>query len=713
MSAYIAHIDDEGREQPLLEHLQNVGDLAREFAAGFAPEIAREIGKAHDLGKYSEDFQRRIRGVNISVDHSTAGGQYFLKRKNLSKVDVLAAFCVMGHHAGLPDGGALRGSGNDGTLLMRNDRQIPDYGAYKNDGLSLSDGLAHYAELIKGWSNFERSVLTRMLFSALTDADWLDTEAFMKKGKVDRKTGAGADKFWPEFEKQIYGFLNPPEDAIQINKMRSKILNQCLSAAKRNDNLFSLTAPTGSGKTIASLAFALKRAQLKGHKRVIYVVPYNTIIEQNAKVIESYLGDENVLQHHSNIDYETDESDRNLKKKLATENWDYPVIVTSSVQFYESMFASSPSACRKLHNIVNSVIIFDEAQLIPQAYLKPCAAAIKALTQRFNCTAVLATATQMDLKDYMGEPYEMVENVEEVFNEFKRTKIEICETAFTNEDLCAKLGEMEQVLCIVNTRRRAQVLFSQLNEEGSFHLSTTMSPVDRSAKLEEIKSRLTKGLPCRVISTSLIEAGVDISFPKVFREIAGLDSVIQSAGRCNREGKLKYEQSTVTVFKFNDGAIPNSIKVGVSAFGNITKNRDNDLLSASVIKKYFALLFKQAGESRLDAKNILKDLEGSVNCLYPFKTISKEFKIIEDSSKTIYVLPDGELKTELEKGFRTRAMLRKLGQYGVSVYQKDYDRLKKEGKVFELDEQISLFPIEFYDNGVGVKLSYDADYWVA
>ena len=342
----------------------------------------------------------------------------------------------------------------------------------------------------------------------------------------------------------------------ELNTQRCAILRRCMERGQDSQQmpgLYPLTVPTGGGKTVASLAFALHHAKTHGLERVIYVIPYTSIIEQTADQFRKILGAENVLEHHSGVTYETQDEATPETQRLAraTENWDMPVVVTTAVQFFESIYSNRSSKCRKLHNLAKSVIIFDEAQMLPIPYLRPCVSAIAQLIGHFHATAVLCTATQPALNP--------------LFAEFLpgRTATELCpagtcdETIFRRvtfqkeidrpiswETVAEMLTQLPQVLCIVNTRKRAQQVYERLPEEGRFHLSTLMIPTDREETLNVIRARLRNGQVCRVVSTSLVEAGVDVDFPSVWRELAGLDSILQAAGRCNREGKRSAAESS-------------------------------------------------------------------------------------------------------------------------------------------------------------------------
>jgi len=699
---YIAHYDHrKNRSHFLLEHLNCTAKLAGEFAQRFrSGQLANAIAQVHDLGKYSERCQRRIRGENITVDHSTPGGQLIWQENN-SFLGMIAAYCIMGHHGGLPDGGGSYNSPDDPTLCGRRTRTTEDCSAFKSE---LNLPLLEPPEMnIR--DGFSAAFLIRMLFSSLVDADYLDTEEFYL-GKNCRKQEAIMPELLNRFMHYIEAFLNPKEEVSELNMRRTELLKNCLATAKDASGLFTLTAPTGSGKTIASLAFALNHNK----DRIIYVVPYNTIIEQNAKVFEDILGKENVLQHHFNIQYD-DESEESSRKRLASENWDYPVIVTSSVQFFQSLFHSRPSVCRKLHNIANSVLIFDEAQMIPIPHLIPCVRGIRELIENYECSAVLATATQSALDDkFEGlKVREITKNPRELYSYLRRTNIKFIYDAFTEDDFVERIRNHERVLCIVNTRRTAHDLFiklSGLHSEGIYHLSTYMYPEHRSRVLNEIRQRLKNKLSCRVISTSLVEAGVDIDFPYVYREEAGLDSIIQAAGRCNREGTLNPSEATVYVFKFAGAKPPPSMVQNIAAAEIAVRGRE-DMASLDAIKTYFEQLFYIKGDEALDVKNVVRKLnENLKSFLFPFREIANDFKLIEEDTQTVYVLTDRpELAERVCNGEQSRDLFRQLTQYGLSLYPSHVRELYSLGAVTRPSEysEILLLSDSYYDKNCGVS----------
>jgi CRISPR-associated endonuclease/helicase Cas3 len=517
-----------------------------------------------------------------------------------SMLGVLAAYCVAGHHGGLPNGGnrkQARSDLGDTSLFGRLTRGVEDYQHYKNETVVP---LLERPAVSKNWKDgFDAAFFVRMVFSALVDADRLNTEDFYHHGNAPRggfeDVNALFSKLYDTAEKFLKAEKTDNSNEI-LRQVRNTLLKDCLSRAESPKGLFKLTAPTGSGKTISSLAFALKHASTHGMKRVIYIVPYNTIIEQNAAVFEDILGARNVLRHNSDVQYDDDDENiETMNKKFSAENWDFPVIVTSSVQFFESLFSNKPSACRKLHNIAGSVLVFDEAQMIPVPYLFPCVRAVETLVTQYGCSAVLATATQSAIDPYFKRiaPVEISSNPTESYKSLKRTEISIIDEPLDDENLTVRLLQSKSVLCVVNTRVHAQELFQKLRAsapEGSFHLSTTMYPAHRKRVLAEIRNRLKNKQPCRVVSTSLVEAGVDLDFETVYREQAGLDSIIQAAGRCNREGRRAAGNSIVYVFTSAEHKPPRMILPNIGAYSQIA-GKFADLAGLDAIKAYFTQLF--------------------------------------------------------------------------------------------------------------------------
>ena len=384
---------------------------------------------------------------------------------------------------------------------------------------------------------------------------------------------------------------------------------------------------------------------------------------------------------------------------MATENWDAPIIVTTNVQFFESLFSNRTSKCRKLHNIANSVIIFDEAQMIPTEFLKPCVAAINELTKHYNCTAVLCTATQPSLeKLFDGQQMkEICRNVEENYSFFRRTEIKVLEEKITADELVARLKNNRQVLCIVNKKKTAEKIFENLKDAGNiFYLSTNLCPVHRIQILTQIKKCLEENQACRVVSTSLVEAGVDLDFPCVYREISGLDSIIQAAGRCNREGKFHATESLTYVFKLSDEKMLSRQNLRVNATNLVCEKYFSEINSPPAIKFYFDYLHKLAGNN-LDKKEILEKLCKDLK----FKEIAEKFKLIEEDTKAVLVPYDEvarEIAQKILRGEISRALLRKAGKYIVNVYGETFKEMLTAQNIKMRDESLAMLSeINLYD----------------
>ena len=736
-SAYLGHLDEEtGREQLLRDHLTGVAELAGRFAAAFGEEaMGRLLGLHHDIGKYSKEFQEYLRADEEEkkrrrgrIDHSTAGAQEIVKlgqgtgqgkSSRLSKgMAHVMAFCIAGHHGGIPNQGTPATTDEEGPLLRRlKRRNLPDYRAYHEakleDVLPASRLLEQVAR-----APFSAMLYTRMLFSCLVDADFLDTEDFMSAGNVEREGFASMETLLERLQKSLEEKFSKPKTEkekqkrqLPINEKRSALLAQSIAAGKEaKGNLYRLTIPTGGGKTISSLAFALHYAAhaKRKRKRIIYVIPYTSIIEQNAAVFRDLLDPDSVVEHHQNVDYD-DVQDMDMnRKRLATENWDAPVIVTTNVQFFESLFSNRPSKCRKLHNLAESIVIFDEAQMIPLDYLRPSLAAIEALVRHYDCTAVLCTAPQPPLGQFFPadlQPIEICPALVENADFFRRTTIRLREEAMTEESLAAELAAQERVLCIVNVKKTAQRIFDLLGEqEGTYHLSTNLYPVHREQVLEEIRERLKDGKPCRVISTSLVEAGVDLDFPCVLREINGLDSIVQAAGRCNREGRRLAEESVVHVFSLEK--LARNAQLSAEITKNVARSFAEDLASPEAIRRYFEELYDLSGKNRLDKKGVLGQ-----SGKFAFADIADDVRLIEDRTKPIFIPQSEEgqaLLARLERGERSRALMRKVGRYIVTVYtgytEAPFEQLAAQGRIRMLDENLAvLVDMAVYDSEKGLS----------
>ncbi len=725
---FFAHTKDGADKvdwQKLIDHLNNTASLAAEMGkdAGIS-ELARVAGLAHDLGKYSQAFQRRLEGSKQRVDHATAGAQEIWKLYGQKQKwqTLMLAYAIAGHHGGLPDYGSLTDMSGEGTLLARvnpEKTKLQDYSIYKTE-LDLSE-LTLPALTLKRTKNmgFSCSFLTRMLYSILVDADWLETETFVGSGAKPRGGYESIETLAGRFNEALCQFDRPQS---AINQKRTETLSACREKAESPQGIFTLTVPTGGGKTLASMAFALNHAARHGLKRVIYVIPFTSIIEQNAAVFKDYLGEENVLEHHSNFDWEQlkrrekaenrdDETNQVAEKlKLAAENWDIPIVVTTNVQFFESLFASKKSRCRKLHNLAKSVIIFDEAQTLPRDFMQPCMLAVQELVLNYAASVVFCTATQPLLKQFMPEMPEFTElapNPPGLFEFYKRVQVHQAGT-LTDDELLERLNTQQQALCIVNTRKHAKGLFDKLSGDGCFHLSTLMCPAHRKQVLLEVRKRLNRGQPCRVVSTQVMEAGIDVDFPVGYRALAGLDSVIQAAGRVNREGKnpgggemFVFEPETEFIKR-----TPTFIKQTGDAARSVMREQASDPTSIQAIQAYFNLLFALQDKKAFDAKEILPCLDRSDG--FDFQTAAEKFKLIDNNTVAVIIPYDDEARMLVERlPFvpHPTGILRQLQNYTVNIYENEFNSLNAQGLIeMAADAYAVLKDMSCYNENTGIIL---------
>lgn len=615
---------NESHWQLLRDHLSNVAKLAGRYAipSGFAEEAAL-AGWLHDLGKYSQRFQDRLHDSRVhGINHWSVGTAAAFGHRSLA-----AAFAIEGHHTGMP---SLTENDIETGLECLKERLLKLHDLRKIleiNGFSetLRDLLARHAAdnptlpagpYDSAQRDFATALRTRMLFSCLVDADFLDTEThFDPTQNLLRDPPSLAPSRALEI---LLANLNVRSDAGPVNQLRRQLLADCLAGAAKPPGLFSLTAPTGSGKTLAGLAFALAHAKAHGHRRVIVVIPYTSIIEQTAGIYRDLFEDEfglhYVLEHHSAVaprerkeDVGPDaENERLRRARLAAENWDAPLIVTTSVQFFESLFGHKPSLCRKLHNIAQSVVLFDEVQTLPLKLVPSLLSTVNLLVRTYGVTAVFGTATQPAFSAAAAaieggwSPVEISSQPRAMAEQLRRTRITRRFDAqnITWPELAEELSIHPQVLCVVNLKRHARELFRALRSDSNsaFHLSASMCPAHRGKKLAAIRRRLSAGEPCRLVSTQLIEAGVDVDFPRVYRALGPLDSIIQTAGRCNREGRMT-EPGEVIVFRPVDNAKPKGAYAQASAVTEsfLTENPESDLHLPETYTAYFGRLYGTIG----------------------------------------------------------------------------------------------------------------------
>ena len=697
MEQYFAHKTDDNRFQTITDHAQGTEKLAAEFAEsfGFAYE-AGIAGRFHDVGKYSRTFQRRLAGSNEKYEHSSAGMYLFLNRALSGSAgiyaDMLAAHMLAGHHSGLPDTGNKNDTELEATLFGKKRRRETagiDFEAYKNELGELPTLNELPPEFLPSkkcpdrWFSYQ--FLGRMLFSSLVDADFLDTERFMSDGNVVRDGGEDFERLIEKFDR--YMAENFKGKTGKLNENRAQILESCRKAADQNKGIYRLTVPTGGGKTLSSMAFALGHLKKHGMKRIIYVIPYVSIIKQTVAKFEEIFGKDNVLGHYSTADYSTDENGERSAAELASENWDKPIIVTTNVQFFESLFSNRTSSCRKLHNIADSVLIFDEAQMLPVGLLRPCLRSIAELVKNYRATALLCTATQPALESLLADNSvtagEICPDVERMYSDFARVRYEKLGKV-SDDELCERLSEAGSALCVMNSRKGVRTIYERLRGEGVYHLSTYMTPEHLGETIKIIRQRLADKKRCTVISTSLIEAGVDVDFPTVFHENAGLDSIIQAGGRCNREGKNPLSESVVCIFS-RDEAQPRFDEV--KSITNRVSELYDDISSPEAIHEYFKRLYRTnplEKSDRLDKKDILGLIthrSGADRGALPYQEIASKFNYIEKEQKLV-LIPDAnnvELCDDVRSGRLSRHDLREITRYSVGVYQYEFEQLKDSG----------------------------------
>ncbi|WP_271195891.1 CRISPR-associated endonuclease Cas3'' [Azotobacter vinelandii] len=685
---------DKSDWQPLAEHLKSVGHLAAEKAGIFGgQQLAGIAGLLHDLGKYTDEFQRRISGDLIRVDHATRGAMLAVER--YGALGRLLAYGIAGHHSGLANG---RDPGECSTLEERlKGQSLPALLDQWQNEIQLP-AMSELGPLpikpVRERQVFQLAFLARMLFSCLVDADFLDTEAYYDRIE-QRPSRRSARPSLPHLQQALNVHLAGFRADSPVNRIRADILGHVRQQAVQEPGLFSLTVPTGGGKTLASLAFALDHAIRHGLRRIIYVIPFTSIVEQNAAVFRKALGEfgeQAVLEHHSAFsDNRAQDRQARDKLRLAMENWDAPIIVTTAVQFFESLYADRPSRCRKLHNIAGSVIILDEAQTLPLRLLRPCVTAIDELALNYRCSPVLCTATQPALQapEFRGGLQgvrELAPQPEQLFQRLVRVQVRQV-GILSDAALQRQMAEREQVLCIVNNRRHARALYESIaGSDGARHLTTLMCARHRSQVLAEVRQRLHDGQPCRLVATSLIEAGVDVDFPTVLRAEAGLDSIAQAAGRCNREGLRALEASEVLVFQAEnpDWKAPQDLQQFAQAAREVLRNTTGDPLAPGVITRYFQHLYWQKGDRELDAKDLLAQIESKRLEGIPFEMLAREFRMIDSMQCPVIIPFDDEAQESLralEFADGCGELARQLQPYIVQLPRQGYDALLKAGAI--------------------------------
>lgn len=673
-----------GNWHDLVEHLSAVAANAKgigdKFGAGPFCEL---LGWLHDIGKSSPAFQQYIRQCAMGYAPAKKAPHAPIAAW-IARSCSPAVFPLLGHHAGLHDRSEVV------QALQR------DYSESASHALNILAELgvepAFTREMLPANDPLEMEFLIRMAFSALVDADFLDTEAhFDPSATAHRAALKPFSDYLDELDRHLT-HLRISAAGSPVNTMRCEILDHCCRAAERSPGLFRLTVPTGGGKTLSSVAFALRHAVRHRLDRVIVAIPYTSIIEQTAEVYAGIFGREHVLEHHS-ATAEFDAADegqeeRELRRRLAAENWDVPLVVTTNVQLFESLFANRPSKCRKLHNIARSVIILDEVQVLPVTLTKAVVAMLHQLVSQAGCTVVLCTATQPAFEALQLPTLEtatdIVPHPERYYAQLRRVEFERPTQAVEPAEVADALRDLEQVLCIVNGRRDALTVVAELGEDpNAFHLSTLMCPLHRRAVLAEVRSRLSQGLSCRLVSTQVVEAGVDLDFPVVYRAIAPLDRIGQAAGRCNREGTLSSPGRCVIFDLAGGTSLRGEYTTGTDLARTILTEDPSALHNPDTFQRYFADLYANCDT---DAQGIhaLRTDGGSGP---RFREVADRFRLIPEATKAVVVRYADQVDDLLVEARRigsiTRDVARRLHPHSVAIYQHDLQRHLRDGTVTE------------------------------
>ena len=696
----ISHIDNNGVIQTNEEHQQGVAQKAKRFAEEFGMgDFGRLMGLLHDKGKEQVEWQKYILGETMHGPHHAYVGAC-IARKQYPKIAPFIAQPIAGHHRGLYD---------YCDFIEKTKCEIPK-------DVTIDDRTSFaFPNLVK-MKKYDYHHLVRMLFSCLLDADSLDTEFFMTPEHARlRGSHVSMKELLDKLERYLHRLKTNASDT-EVNRIRNFVQEQCVKESQGKRGFYSLTVPTGGGKTLSSVLWALHHAVKNHQRRIIIAIPYTSIIVQTASILKKIFGEENVLEHHSNINPE-DIKDRELRERLqlATENWDYPIIVTTNVQLFESLFSNKRSDCRKLHNLVNSVIILDEVQTLPLGFYKPIVHTLDTLQRVFGVSVLFTTASQPILTGRITgantfASFEALTSVREIIpaeaklhDKLRRVELSFMEGSQTYDGIATELAKYRRVLCIVNTRRDAKELYDRLPKEGiCLHLSRMMCPAHVTATIQHVKEALQaeNDKPVRVVATQLIEAGVDIDFPVVFRQESGLDSILQAAGRCNREGK----QRICSTFVFSLGK-EHPLPLGfISQTNNARKGmgQQHDWFAPEAMTCYFQQL-----HSRIDNFDIkhIQELLYKPEC--EFEEAARHFRLIDDQTTSVIINWNGsiDLYQQLLSEGPSYSLMKKLAQYCVNIRERDFRKLQSIGAVEEPFENIyAITNPYFYKADTGLSI---------
>lgn len=692
-SKYIAHISKEGEIQSVEAHSLSTAQMAESFSIDALKKVVYFCGLMHDIGKYSDEFQRYIKGDSLRVEHSICGAK---EAENLidkyPPLMLLAQLCIAGHHSGIPDCGTINDTEDMTTLYGRLKRQSVDYSSYSDELITDEIDYTVLDELLKRDCKTETDLIekfafiVRYCFSCLTDADSLDTKAFCENMTVEP-----VKYDFEECAKALDKKLSEFKSFTELQATRQKLQQQVFNKIDTNANIYLMNMPTGSGKTLASMRCALKRIKNSGGKlkRIIYVIPYNSVIDQTAEIFENMFSKHtDIIRHQSSFVYDEQEDlseDYRVAAKAACDNWDAGIIITTAVQFFESLYGNKRSKLRKVHNMANSVIVFDEVHLMPREYLEPCLRGITYITKYLSSEALFLTATMPDfgnlLEKYSEHNVKITDLIEDKteFNKFNKCRFSSLGKV-EDDELILKSSEYASSLVVVNSRKKAAEVFRLCSGE-KYHLSTYMTAYDRVRVIKRIKLSLSKlyedypnmeDVPperrITVVSTSLIEAGVDLDFVAAFRELTGLDSVLQTGGRCNREGLRK--MGDVFVFESANEKprfIEQELTTGLFY-------EFEDISDEKAIKTYYDRLFN-IDENIIHENNISKNCK-RINGI-PFRTYSENFRLVDDKRTVSIAVCRDDYSRNIYNELCITGYVdsRKIRKYSCTVYTHEFEIL--------------------------------------
>ncbi len=720
---YIAHINEKTKAiQTVKEHSENTARLCRDFAIPPLKDFMYRMGLYHDIGKLQPSFQKKISGANIRVEHSACGA-IAAKKEFPNAFGLMMEYCIAGHHSGIPDAGSKCDTPDMPTLYGRMGRSFEDFSVYKKelaacpvDQQSFMNFLLQDCEKDLSLLVDKFAFLTRYCFSCLVDADSLDTAEFC--GDLwDRHMQADFSACLQRVNDRLNSFVCKTG----LQRSRAFLQQQVFEKADQESEIYLMNMPTGSGKTLASIKFALERGIRGRKKRIIYIIPYNSIIDQTVEELEKlFQGCGEILRHQSTFSYENEEEgnreeDYAKTAKKAAENWDAPLIITTMVQFFDSIYDNKRRKLRKLHNMADSILVFDEAHLMPVEYLHPCLRGIAYITRYLNSEAVFLTATMPDfsnlMKQYVWKDSKILNLVQDttLFSRFRKCSYQYV-GKISEESLLERIFDYPSSLMIVNSRKKARRLYEQCKGRR-YHLSTYMTAYDRKRVLSAIREELhclekefpdDKQVPeerrITIVSTSLIEAGVDLDVHTVFRELNGLDSILQAGGRCNREGKR--ENAEVILFELEEERNRDKGDERVNMVRGILKKYP-DISCPESIQEYYERLF--AMKSQAIQENRITKRCHHIDSI-PFKSYAEDFRII-DSQTVSLVVPINEESRELVEKLRYvgAKLARKLQPYTCSVYEKELDDLIRQHVAEDFGTGIyCLINPDYYNQETGV-----------